>query len=130
MHRSCEICGERFPVDKNSTARYCLGCRREIQRARRQAEYELITAPHLHIGKRKCTTCGELFEPKSPARKQCDICRKIQDNKINPHRMKKKNPSKQIETNHEAIVRLSREARIAGMSYGKYVAGMKEGQHE
>ena len=128
MYRSCEICGERFAVDKNSTARYCLGCRREIQRARRQAEYELITAPHLHISNRKCTTCGELFEPKSPTQKQCDTCRTIQQTRIQPHRQEKRNRSMRQENSQEAAARLAREARDRGLTYGQYVAEREKGK--
>lgn len=126
MQRSCEICGEQFPVDKNSTARYCLGCRREIQRARRQAEYESITE-QLHIRVRKCVTCGNAFETKSHTQKQCDTCRMIQQERIQPHRLDKPERSKRRETSQEAAARLAYEARKAGMSYGQYVAWKERG---
>ena len=126
MMRSCEICGERFPVDKNSTVRYCLGCWREIQRARRQAEYESITAKGVHIGTRHCATCGELFEPRVPAQKTCDTCRTISQTHIRPDKPDKSKRSGRQETAQEAAARLAYEAREHGMSYGKYMAQIKK----
>ena len=124
MQRSCEICGERFPVGKNSTARYCLGCRRELQRARRQAEYESITGQGVPARTRRCVICGELFELRVPAQKQCDACRAIN---VQPHKQPDKPKRVRRETDQEAAARLSYEARKAGMSYGKYVS-MTEGK--
>lgn len=123
MQRSCEICGERFPINKNSTARYCLGCRREVQRARRQAEYESITGQGVPVKIRRCVTCGGLFQSRVPAQKQCDACRAIN---VQPHKQPDRPKRFRRETSQEAAARLSYEAREAGMSYGKYVAG-KEG---
>ena len=126
MQRSCEICGERFPVGKNSTARYCLGCRREVQRARRQAEYESITGQGVPARTRRCVTCGGLFQPRVPAQKQCDTCRTISQTHIRPHKPDKPMRGRR-ETGQEAAARLSYEAREKGLSYGQYVAKEERG---
>lgn len=119
MQRSCEICGERFPVNKNSTVQHCLGCRREIQRARRQAEYESIKAQKPHYKQRSCTTCGNLYEPKSAAQKQCETCRAIQRRPAASDKPRRRTA--------QSIAEIAVQARAAGMSYGKYVA-WKEGE--
>lgn len=121
IFKNCEVCGERFPSSIGSREQYCSGCRRVIQQIRNSSETRKL---RMHKVERICTVCGETFEAVG-GQKICDSCkgRKKETKSANQKRT-------MPETNQQRIARLAYEAKQAGTSYGKYVAGMKEGQHE
>lgn len=122
----CEICGERLPVKPTSAARYCVKCRRVVAAEKRAQDANRIRKqqPVSHPREAVCVWCGGTFHTTDRTRRRCDACRELERLQLRPHRPRVSKPKKPKETTTEAIIRINREARAAGMSYGVYVASM------
>ena len=122
----CEICGERLPVGPTSAARYCVKCRRIVAAEKRAQDANRVRKRQPSIKPREavCSECGEIFYTHERTRRKCDACRELEQVPIRPHRPRVSKSKKPKETTTEAIIRINREARAAGMSYGVYVASL------
>lgn len=120
----CEICGERLPVKPTSAARYCVRCRRVVWAEKRAQDANRVRArqPVSRPREAVCVWCGNTFYTTERSRRKCDACRELEKLQLQPHRPRTTKPKKPKETSTEALIRLNREARAAGMSYGQYVA--------
>lgn len=122
----CEICGEHLIAKPTSTARYCSKCRRLIAAEKRAQEANKFRKNSHDRTQREavCTWCGNTFYTNIATQRKCDACREQEHETLRPHRPRVSKPKKPKETNTEALIRLNREARAAGMSYGEYVASL------
>ena len=103
MKRSCGVCGKEFEGYRNE--KYCQACKAE--------------------GKKLCSMCGQVIQA-AKSRYYCPECERVKRQKR--HEVEAKKARVKAEATRTAPLTLdekAREAKAAGMSYGKYTAMMR-----
>ena len=104
MKRSCSVCGKVFDAYRNE--KYCPTCKAE--------------------GKKLCSMCGQVIQV-AKSRYYCPECERVKRHKWREMEAKeaKIKAEAEMRTAPLTLDEKAREAKAAGMSYGKYTAMMR-----
>lgn len=115
MTKTCPVCRNGFEPKRESQKYCCKTC------ALKHAHEE----EHKRYGHANCAICGKKFLKKSKYQKYCS--RKCAQAEVNTehfvkHGLTEKYDLKKAKRSHKDLVKTNRQARQAGMSYGKWVS--------